>query len=350
MRTEEEPRVSVILPVYNNERYLGEAIDSIISQTFEDFELIIISEFGTSAASTEIIDSFADERIMHVRKKDPRGLAMSLNIGLGLARAEYIARMDSDDVSEKQRFAKQIAHLDAHPELAVIGSWNSEITEDGEVIRINPVPLGPKFLKWSMLFNCQICHSSIMARRGPLLTLGGYPEDAEYCEDYALWLKLMKQYSADNLPEVLVKVRRHDANITVLNRDVVLRNSLSFSHENIQNLLGRSVPLAPFKATVFGEYPAEVGELAEILDLLDDILDHFMAKEAPDDKQLKDILNDLQRRKSAPIISLIDKKGWRLPKLLARSKSAARYVPSVDFAKRAGSILLLNRLSSGDRK
>ena len=345
---DQKPRISVILPVYNNERYLGEAIDSILSQTFEDFELIIVSEFGTSVASTEIIDSFNDERIRHIRKGGRPGLARSLNLGLGLARAKLIARMDSDDVSEKQRFAKQIAHLDAHPELAVIGSWNSEITPDGRVTRINPVPFGPKYLKWAMLFNCQICHSSVLARKSALLALGGYPEDAEHCEDYALWLRLMEQYSADNLPEVLVRVRIHGACTTVLNRDTVLQNSFTFSHKNIQNLVGRDVPPAPFKATVFGDYPTGVEESTEILDLLDEILGHFLAKEAPDTNELRDILNDHHRRKSAPIISLIKTKGRRMPVLLVRSNSAARYVPSIDFAKRAVSILLLNRINSGD--
>ena len=116
-----QPKISVVMPAYNAENYIREAIDSILAQTFRDFEFLIIDD-GSTDHTVEIIRSYSDSRIRLYQNERNMGVAATLNRGLDLARGEYIARMDADDISLPERFAKQAAYMDAHPDVAVCGS------------------------------------------------------------------------------------------------------------------------------------------------------------------------------------------------------------------------------------
>ena len=145
------PKISVIMPAYNAEKYIKEAIDSILSQTFQDFELIVLND--CSKDSTEqIILSYTDDRVVYLKNEVNMGVAATLNRGLAVAGGEYIARMDADDISHPERFRKQARYLDAHPEVAVLGS-NLECFNDDGVICTGWSVSEPRQMKVDMFFN-----------------------------------------------------------------------------------------------------------------------------------------------------------------------------------------------------
>ena len=130
------PRVTVLMPVYNAERFLREAIDSILGQSFKHFEFLIIDD-GSTDASADIIASYRDSRIRFVRNRTNLGITPTLNKGIALASCELIARMDADDISHPQRLQKQFGYMKRNPECALLSSWARVISEDGKFIRLH---------------------------------------------------------------------------------------------------------------------------------------------------------------------------------------------------------------------
>ena len=217
------PTVSVVLPVYNRVAYVEEAVESILSQTLEDFEFIIIDD-GSTDGSGDLLSAYAqaDKRI-RLRRRENRGLITSLNEGIDMARGHYIARMDSDDCSYPQRFVRQVAFLDRHPAIGVVGSKIEFIDADGQVNGAWPMPTNPDMIAWKLLFNNCLCHPSVMMRRSALAAVGGYATWAEYAEDYELWTRLLQTTRIANLPDVLLKFRRHDDAVTIRKRTEQIR-------------------------------------------------------------------------------------------------------------------------------
>jgi glycosyltransferase involved in cell wall biosynthesis len=206
-----QPKVSVVMPVYNGELYLREAIDSILNQTFSDFEFIAIDDCSTDG-SVAIIQSYTDPRIRLITNSVNRGVRFIANQGNQLAQAEYIARMDCDDISFPQRLAKQVEYLDRHPDIAVIGAQSIYIDTNGNVTDNQDIyqpPVEPSSMKWTASYECPFVNPSVMYRKQILcVELGGYDENATFAEDYEIWLRLLKNnYQGANLPEILVKYR-----------------------------------------------------------------------------------------------------------------------------------------------
>jgi len=204
-----KPKVSVIMSVYNGEKYLREAIESILNQTFTDFEFIIVND-GSTDSSLEIIKSYDDERIKIIDNKKNIGLTKSLNKALKQACGEYIARQDADDVSLPNRFEEQIKYFEEHPEIAVLGTNVYKINKEGEVIGKGIVLANPgnEILKTN-----QFRHGSVMFKKGVTDKLGGYNELFKLSQDYELWLRIAKHYGVRNLTQMLYKLRFHDENI-----------------------------------------------------------------------------------------------------------------------------------------
>lgn len=207
-------RVSVLTSVYNGEKYLKEAIESILSQTFSDFEFIIVNDNSTDS-SLEIIKSFKDDRINLVENKENLGLTKSLNKGLKLAKGDYIARMDADDISEPTRFEKQVKVLEENPEYTVVGSNMVLINENGEILEDMIYPQTPEENLGNIFFANTIVHSSAMFRREFVLKLGGYNEEYKKSQDYDLWLSIIENGGQlYNIQEYLLKYRTHSDSIT----------------------------------------------------------------------------------------------------------------------------------------
>jgi glycosyltransferase involved in cell wall biosynthesis len=210
------------MAVYNGERYLRQAIDSILSQTFTDFEFIIIDD-GSTDGTAVIIDSYDDPRLHRMKNLENLGLARSLNIGLDTASGEYIARMDSDDVSLPKRLEKQVAYMDERPEIAASGTWAHDIDQEGVMLSARCVPFG-KRMDYDFWRPSPLIHPSIIIRVAHLGDLR-YDSKIKYAQDYDLWLRLRKKCKLDNLPECLLLYRVHDNSTSQRNSTNQLRSA-----------------------------------------------------------------------------------------------------------------------------
>lgn len=206
------PKISVIMPAYNAEKYIAEAIDSILGQTFTDFELIILNDHS-SDRTEEIILSYKDPRIVYVKNEQNLGVAGTLNRGLDMAKGEYIARMDADDISLPERFAKQAALLDECPRIAVVGC-SIELFDDGGTFERRYFSTNPDQMKVDMFFSSGLAHPSVMMRTSMIRELGDYDRNFEGLEDYELWCRVSEKYSVTTLPELLFRYRVHGGQVT----------------------------------------------------------------------------------------------------------------------------------------
>lgn len=206
------PKVTVLMSVYNGEKYLQEAIDSILGQTFKDFEFLIIND-GSTDKTGEILESYNDPRIKIIDNKKNIGLTKSLNIGLRKAKGEYIARQDADDISMPERLKEEVVFLEMHQDYAVVGTFAKIINENSEILYFLERPV--EDLKIREVFkkdNC-IIHGSSMIRRVCLSDTGFYNELMIRSQDYELWLRLSKKYRLANIGKYLYMWRKHCENI-----------------------------------------------------------------------------------------------------------------------------------------
>ncbi|WP_312491053.1 glycosyltransferase [Sphingomonas sp.] len=203
------PRITVALSVYNNGPYLAAALDSVLAQSFGDFELLIVND-GSTDDSRAIIDAYAarDARVRAIHQAN-HGLVPSLNLMIAQARGAYIARMDGDDVALPERFARQVAFLDAHPDHGVVGTRVIPITETGEPRTDWSIdhPIEAEAVHAALEAGPLLCHPSVMMRRSLVTQVGGYRAAYRHCEDYDLWLRLDERTRMANLPERLLLYR-----------------------------------------------------------------------------------------------------------------------------------------------
>lgn len=210
------PKVTVLMAVYNGERYLDEAIQSILNQTFGDFEFLIIDD-GSTDRSREIINSYSDLRIRLMTNECNMGLISSLNAGLNAARGEYLARMDADDVSLPERIERQVAFMDANLDVVVCGCW---IRYFGERHIELQLPSRHEEIASAMLLYNPIAHPTAFLRRQWFIQHELYYDPAAlYAEDYDLWARVLPHAKLANIPQVLLNYRVHGANVSILNRD-----------------------------------------------------------------------------------------------------------------------------------
>ncbi len=200
-------KISVLLPVYNCPTYVGAAIESILNQTFEDFELLIIDD-GSTDDTPQVLTSYSDSRIRHIRHEN-KGLAGTLNVGIELALGKYIARQDQDDISLPERLEKQLAYMEEHPECGLLGTWAHIMEGERLVDRLHRHPADPSAIQYALLLNNPFVHSSVMIRKSVLEKVGGYSTDParQPPEDYELWSRLARQAQVANLSEVLLHYR-----------------------------------------------------------------------------------------------------------------------------------------------
>ncbi len=206
------PALSVAMSVYNGERFLASALDSVLAQSFTDFELLVLDD-GSTDATPQILAAYAarDARLRPIIREN-RGLVASLNQLLAEARAPLVARMDADDLCLPARFERQIAFLAAHPDYGVIGSRCHDIDEHGDPwpAIIPPHPASHEhFLAAIATGEALLCHPAVMYRRAVVLSVGGYHAAFRHCEDLDLWLRLASVTRLCNLPEPLIRYRHY---------------------------------------------------------------------------------------------------------------------------------------------
>ncbi len=199
-----KPKITVLMAVHNGERYIRDAVDSMLSQTFRDFEFLIIDD-GSGDKTSDIINSYKDDRIRFVHNKENIGMGESLNKGIRLALGDYIARMDCDDISIPNRLDEQFTFMENNPEVVLCGSWVKTL---GKVSHVWKFPIENDEIKCRLLFDSVFVHSSVIMRKNILLE-EGYFYNKEFigAEDYELWVRMSKKYNLANIGKVLLKYR-----------------------------------------------------------------------------------------------------------------------------------------------
>jgi glycosyltransferase involved in cell wall biosynthesis len=209
------PLVTVLLPVHNGERFLTDAINSILNQTFRDFELLIIDDCSTDK-SISIIESFNDSRIRLIRSDKRLKLAGVLNLGLDSSKGDLVARMDSDDISFLCRLEIQVKFMKVHKDIGICGAWVKAFGDHSSSGAVFKYPSGSDDIKASLFFDNPFAHPTVIFRK-KLFDAYGLRFDGSYnpAEDYELWIRALEYFPARNLPEVLLNYRLHADSMTM---------------------------------------------------------------------------------------------------------------------------------------
>jgi len=241
-------QVSVVMPVYNGARYLREAVDSILSQTYTDFEFIIVDD-GSTDETPAILATYAkaDPRVVLVPNHQNLGLVHSLNRGLALARGEYVARMDADDISLAERFERQVAYLEVHPDVGVLGTNIIYIDSEGQPLGDGKPkdrwPVTPQVARWMLLWRCPIYHPTVMIRRAALAQMASaYDPAYQHAEDRELWTRLSRQTCIASLPDVLVQYRITASSVSRRHQEEQRAMDHAIMRRELTALLGQTPP------------------------------------------------------------------------------------------------------------
>lgn len=214
------PAISVVMPVYNGEKYLREAIDSILNQTFSDFEFIILND-GSTDKTEEIILSYTDPRIVYVKNEENLQIVKTLNKGIALAKGKYIARMDADDISMPERFEKQFEFMETHPDVGVCGTW---LKTFGDVKAEWTYPVEAEEVLIALMFYSPVAHPTAVIRK-VVFDFFKYEQNYNKAEDYKLWVDISKQFTIVNIPCFLLRYRLHSSQTAVIKNDIQLNIS-----------------------------------------------------------------------------------------------------------------------------
>jgi len=227
------------MPVYNTGNYIAEAIESVLQQTFTDFEFIIIDD-GSTDNSLEIIHLYAekDSRIQVVVNQENLGITKSLNKGIELTRGRFIARMDADDICLPERLNLQYDYLVANPKCAILGTWANIIDESGNLISTWRMPTSDEFIKWNLLWQNTFIHTSVIIRKDVLSNCEPYHECYHYTEDYELWERMSQNCQMENLPLACVSHRLHSNSISEKSKSDQTKKSIDISYRAVKRLCG----------------------------------------------------------------------------------------------------------------
>jgi GT2 family glycosyltransferase len=215
----ETPRVSVVMAVCNGERFVREAIESLRNQTSKDFELIVVDDGSTDATPRIVEDLRARDDRIRLHSQSNTGYPDALNVGWGLARGEYVAILDADDLAEPGRLERQRAYLDEHPDVGVVGGALLLVTADGRPFYVASYPTDAAGVLEGLQTHCPVGHTAVLMRRSILEEVGGYRSTIPLAEDYDLWLRVSERYPIVNLPDIVGRYRMHGDNESHAIRD-----------------------------------------------------------------------------------------------------------------------------------
>jgi hypothetical protein len=234
--------VSVVLPAFNAEHFLGGAIESVLSQSLSDLELVIVDD-GSTDATADVISRYRDPRIKLVSFSANRGLVQALNVGVGEAQSELIARLDADDAAGVDRLKRQVGLFEADPGLGLVGSgwrWtDDDRAHDGRAAI--PRSIHHAAIRLGLHFANQFNHSSMMFRRERWIDADGYREDEWPAEDYGLWVRMSAKTRVANIPEPLILARSLDSGISGGNREAQYMATQEIAAKALSTLLGRRI-------------------------------------------------------------------------------------------------------------
>jgi glycosyltransferase involved in cell wall biosynthesis len=245
MNSNQDINLSVIMSAYNSQKFIGEAIKSILRQSYDKFELIIIDD-GSEDDTVGVISSFDDRRIKLISNERNKGLATSLNIGIEQTVGKYIIRMDADDIALPNRFQEQLKFMEEHREIDVCGSWYELFSTVNETVK---TPLKDRDIKDTLFFNNCIAHPSVIIKRNSLEKYAiRYDENLRFAQDYELWCREVDRLRFANIPEILLKYRIHGDQIGVAKKE---EQNLAANRVRINNLKKVGIELSLEESLIY---------------------------------------------------------------------------------------------------
>lgn len=251
------PCVSVIMPAYNVEKYIGEAIESILNQTYQNFEFLIFND-GSTDNTKAVIESYTDSRIKIFNYSQNKGLVAHLNYGIDVAASKYIARMDADDISHPERLQKQVDYMEANTDIGICGTWYNIIEDPAHIVKIDTKH---DDLKIGLLFNSVFGHPTVIIRTEVLRSNSLlYNNDFMHAEDFKLWVELSRISKLANLNEVLLHYRHHEWQVSNLRKQAQLNKAQVIREQQVEYLFGNKLTDEERQMTgfLFGNYGSDL--------------------------------------------------------------------------------------------
>jgi hypothetical protein len=255
------PTISVVMPVYNSAEFLAESIESILAQSYNDFEFIILDD-GSTDQSWEIIQDYAskDIRIKTHQNDCNKGIFFTRNLGLDKSTGKYIGVMDADDISLPDRFTKQFAFLDSHPDIDVLGGQIIKFGQAAQSGKKSNYPLTPGGVRWGLVSGCQLAHSTVMMRSHLFSVEGFQYREFKVAQDYDLWTRLSPGHNIANLSDVLVQYRVHQSSISGTNGLLQKHETIRIIKEYVRNMSGINLPEEIIKGLMITKEICSVGD------------------------------------------------------------------------------------------
>ncbi len=290
------PSLTVLMPVYNAATHLEDAITSVLAQSFEDFELLLMDD-GSTDESMEVAREFRDKRIRIESQAENLGLIETLNRGIDMSRGSLLARMDADDVSHPERFAMQVDFLGLNPDIAGVSCAFDLMDDCGRPLpddygRLRPVE--SLALRWALHFGCFFTHSGAMFRTSVLSASGGFDSRYAYAEDYELWLRLVDEHRLANIPRILLTRREHGANVSTRFREIQRENAYLALQASVKRLLKRRIDFDEIRHLRDGTLPETARQTKAVAALYREIFDALTRSGS--DSQVRPMAADLARR------------------------------------------------------
>lgn len=289
------PKITVLMSVYNGEKYLNKCIESILNQSFSDFEFLIIED-GSTDNTIEILNSYKDKRIRIIKNEVNIGLVQSLNKGLLAANSELICRMDADDWSESTRLDKQVKCLERDPKLVLIGSYMNHVDSEGKFISLLKVPLNNLEIKFRMMFETAIFHPTVMFRKKPVIECGMYSSSYRHAEDADLWRRLRAYGTFMNLPISLCSRRWHSESICNKHQNIQLELGTKLRLEMMQELcpnINKNHVSDFFYSLVVNSKIKNIDDLVAYNEIVVQIYTKFVAQNLPNEGQNLKLLKEV---------------------------------------------------------
>jgi glycosyltransferase involved in cell wall biosynthesis len=290
------PEITVVMAVYNGMPYLNQAIDSILEQTFSDFEFLIVNDCSNDG-TRDAIAGYDDPRIRVLDNEENIKQTRSLNRGLQHTRSEFVARMDADDVSDPQRLEKQLAFLKHNSEYAVVGSSLRLIDPEGMVLGHRAQPQSDVAIRWMQFFTCPLSNGAAMFRNSVIWDeMGGYDPTINLSQDWDLWIRVPASYKLANLPDFLLDIRQHPKQETTISETVAHRENREINRMNPRHILGSDTVIEDWEAkmdlVLFWEHQKRRDNPGEFLELIETLFARFCER-FPSAESDPDVLKQL---------------------------------------------------------
>lgn len=278
-----DPLVSVVMPVYNGEKYVVEAVESILAQTFTDYEFIVVDD-GSTDSTPELLKPYIEQGVIVHRQSKNLGLVEALNTGWRMAKGAYIAIMHADDVSLPERLSEQVTYLQSHQAVGIIGSSVQMIERNStnlDKVLVNSEPL---VNGWEIFFACPLAHPTVIIKKHLLELSGGYRQEMLSTEDYDLWARLSQMTLISNVKRVLLHYRVWDGSITANNKKRMEHQSTLICQDLVSKYLNQEITfqeaaiLRRLNGATAGEAPKTKQDVLNVAHIFMQLYDRYTSQ------------------------------------------------------------------------